>query len=67
VYVGLLNDESLIYVVETPDEMTGGLLLDPALVGGVPGAGTAFGVEDVDGSRGCDMELTFAEMGSPIV
>ena len=27
-----------------------------------------FDVEDVDGSRGCDMdELTFAELGSPIV
>jgi len=63
VYVGLLNDGSLIYVVGTPDEMTGGVLLDPALVGGV-----LLAVFDVDGSRGCDIdELTFAEMGSPIV
>jgi len=65
VYVGLLNDGSLIYVVGTPDEMTGEVLLDPALVGGVL---LLLAVFDVDGSRGCDMEvLTFAELGSPIV
>ena len=29
-YVGLLNDGSLIYVVGTPEEVTGGVLLDPA-------------------------------------
>lgn len=46
-YVGLLNDGSLIYVVGTPEEMTGGVLLD---------AGSReFGV----GSRGCDVELAF--------
>ena len=45
-YVGLLNDGSLIYVVGTPEEMTGGVLL----------AGSReFGV----GSRGCDVELAF--------
>jgi hypothetical protein len=46
VYVGLLDDGSLIYVVGTPDEMTGGVLLDATYVGReVSSEEAVFGVE----------------------
>lgn len=50
-YVGLLDDGSLMYVVGTPEELTGGVLLDVGRE-----VSREFGI---DGSTGCDIELAF--------
>lgn len=48
-YVGLLDDGSLIYVVGTAEEMTGGVLLDATCVEAeLSGEAVVFGVEVVE-------------------